>query len=466
MSQPPPSPSEPPGAPEPAKTRRPWVPLAAAVLVLLGFVAYAMLGQATYKANAQIILKPKDNQPLSLPSSTSPAQQIRGAAIDDETLDRTAAALKLGEGPPGRSSARQHLETHLVVTTSSPGTFDIAVHESTAQSAERVANLIAAHAAARAARMFAPPLPAKAEAREAARSRNAAALGAFLAAHPELSPSTPSVVPVTRGEPRAIETADLRAERDQIQAKIARLTEASGSDNPFGDPATSGPQVTQLRRRLAEIDQTLIARKRAEQAERKDARPKVTPEVDREWKRLLEGVANPTPSVEPEAASSLLVMLRPATTPTKPVKPDRPLLVRIGALAALATFMVGVLVQLLISRTSVGHEVASPSIPETERIHASSHPPQRPPSDPPYQSSHPPHQSSHPPQRPPSDAPQQASNYRQATAPRPIVAVGAAPQVSVAETRQSSSKPPAGPVEGQQLPSPVPEAALRRRCGC
>src|SRR3954471_3347798 len=192
MNHPAPSPSEPPAAAPPRRTPSSAPAVVVALLVFGGFVAYAFLTPATFRTTAEIVLKPTGNGPLVLPSSPDPALQLRAAAIDAETLEQTARELGLDSS----AAARQRVENDLEIRRSTPETFDFSFRASTAAGAEHVADLLARHAAARAVRSLSPAAPDQHAAREAARTNSAAELATFIAAHPELTPPAPSIVPV------------------------------------------------------------------------------------------------------------------------------------------------------------------------------------------------------------------------------------------------------------------------------
>jgi hypothetical protein len=517
MNHPVPSPSEPPAAAAPRRAPSSAPAVVVALIVFGCFVAYAFLAPATFRTTAEIVLKPTGSGALALPSSPDPTRQLRSAAIDDETLQQTAKELGLGS----TAAAKQRIETDLEVKRPTPDTFDFSFRASTPAAAERVADLLARHAAARAVRSLSPAAPDQHAAREAARAKSASELASFIAAHPELTPPAPSVVPVAPKDGSETDSAALRAERDQLQAKLARLPEAApDSDNPFGESPAASPEAMRLRRRINEIDQTLRSRQRAEK--KPDSLPKIRPDVEREWKRLLQAVANPVVSPAETAAASpaFTVMLREAALPSAPIEPNRRKIALYGGITALLAALGVLLLQVL------GTRRAEP-LPATARVDSDwpqtgSEPP-RPGSEPPRTGSEPPRPGSEPPllglaadpageptrpgseppllgpdvprapmpSRPPSDAPRgdgptlaaDEPPRAKSDPPRPIVAItathvlGATIRTSSkppggtnapAEPRTSSSKPPApagaskaplAPATGSSTPSPVPATA-------
>ena len=479
MNYPVPSPSEPPAAAPPRRAPSSAPAVVVALVVFVGFVAYAFLAPTTYRTTAEVVLKPTGSGPLALPNSPDPVTQLRAAAVDEETLEQTARELALGSGPAGRDAARQRVETNLELKRATPETFDFSFRDSTATGAEHVANLLARHAAARAVRSLSPAAPDQSAAREAARNKSAADLATFIAAHPELTPPAPSVVPLTPKDAPETDSAALRAERDQIQAKLAHMPEgAPGSDNPFGESPAASPEAMRLRRRVAEIDQTLRSRQRAEK--KPEPLPKIAPDVDREWKRLLQAVASPVVTETPAPAPAFTVMLREAALPSAPIQPDRRKIALFGGVTALLAALGVLLLQLLGTRQQ-------PSPTTTARMGSD---PPRPGSDPPRRPSEPPllgiaaehggeptRPGSEPPllgadamrapmpSRPPSDPPRpdgpsvmanEPARQQKSDPPHPIVALTGT-QIMGGPIRTISSNPPAGmaapPTAGTQASS-------------
>jgi Mrp family chromosome partitioning ATPase len=490
--------SQPPPPHEPVSGRASaWLPLTAAFLVFLGFVGYGLLAPTTYRASALIVLKPIAERPLVLPSVPSPSQRLRDAAVDPEILLQVAHALELGSGPSGQAAAKAAVDARLEVLTPRPNTFEFSFKAATAAGAEKATNLLARHAATRATTALSPAAPDENAAREAARSKSANELAAFMALHPELGPSSPSVMPVAPKEAPDTEGSALRAERDQIRAKLAQLTDASAdSDNPFGAGAAAAAEVKRMRRRMAEIEQSLASRKRAEKSA--EPAPRVDPEVEREWKRLLAAVTNPTIAAGTAPDPTFTVMLSEATRPTAPIAPDRRLVAILGVIASiLASAAVGVL-QLLMRSRSAPVALATrypsewprpPSDPPrdgSERPRPRSDPPRdgseppRPFSDPPHDGSEPPRPRSDPPRdgsdgsepprprsdpprtssappRPPSDPPYGDHATRGPVSAKPILAI-ADPVVETTGGRTGSSNPPP-PTQPSSGPPPAPVAA-------
>ena len=81
-----------------APRRTPWSSLLAlgtGAFVFLGFVAYGLLAPATFRATAQIVLRPVGDKPLTLPTSPPASERLRQAALAQESLDRVAKELEI-----------------------------------------------------------------------------------------------------------------------------------------------------------------------------------------------------------------------------------------------------------------------------------------------------------------------------------------------------------------------------------
>ena len=459
MTEPAPFPSEAPRAPE--RSGSGWLAVLAAAIVFGGFVAYGLLAPATYRTTAQVVVKSNDGGPAALAATPAPLARLREAAVDTETLEQTAAALALGSGAAAQAAARQRIDAALEMQSPRPDTFEFSFRAPTAEAAKRVTDLLARHAAARAVHALTPPAVDEAAAREAARNKSAAELAAFMAKHPELSPA-PVVAPVgPKDAAPETDAAALRAERDQLQAKLVRLPEA-GSDNPFGEPTQASPEAMRMRRRISEIDTTLKARQKAEK--KADTGPKIAPEVDREWKRLVQAVAQPVVTTTTAPTPSLTVTLQEARLPSAPIDPNRRAITLFGAVAALLTGLGVALTQALVGRgrpaTTTAPQWGSepprygsePPRPGSEPPRYGSEPP-RPGSEPPRPGSEPPRYGSEPP-RPGSDPPRYGSEP-----PRP----GSDPPGGSVTDRAGSEPPRVGsdpPRPGSDTPLPANHPAL------
>jgi Mrp family chromosome partitioning ATPase len=450
-------PSEPPRAPERRLGGSAWLAVLAASLVFGGFVAYGMLAPATYRTTAQVVIKGNDGGPPTLLGAPTPLERLRQAAIDAETLEQTASALALGSGAAAQATARERIDAGLDVRSTRPDTFEFSFRAGTAEASKRVTDLLARHAAARAVHALTPPALDEASAREAARNKSAGELAAFMSRHPELTPS-PVVAPVTpKDTPPETDAAALRAERDQLQAKLARLPQ-TGSDNPFGEPTQASPEAMRLRRRMAEIDSTLRTRMKAEKKAEQGAR--VAPEVEREWKRLVQAVAEPVVTQAAASAPAFTVTLQEARLPSAPIQPDRRALALFGALAALIAGLAIALTQALLGRgrPAPQRHPSQPPAYGSEPPRPGSEPPQygsqppRPGSEPPGYGSEPPRPGSEPPRagseppRPGSDAPLPANHAAFAatqavTTAQPILQISG-PEPAGGDPRRSSSNPP------------------------
>jgi Mrp family chromosome partitioning ATPase len=434
------------------------VALAAATFVLLGFVAYWAFAPTAFRATAQVVLATANGTPVALPSSPPPAAKLRAAAIDATTVEKARAALE-----PGTTAAAAHaqIDSALQVQNDQPNTFDFTFVAGTAAQSKQFADLFASRAAELAPQLFAPPPPDRTSALEAVRTQNAAALANFVNQHPELTAQSPVVAPLPAKEGADKDPAALRAERDQIQAKLARLPEAApGSDNPFGEPSLASAEAARMRRRLTEIDIALKARQKAER--KSDAAPKIAPEIANEWKRLVEAVAHPT---VPAAAAgpALRATVRQAPLPSDPIYPDRHGLTLLGGAMTLFTFAVFALGLSLTRRRSPGRPVSLP--PDAARTPSDrplfgSEPPAAPydgrlSSSPPRPSSEPPRESDAPPQFG-SEPPRAGSEPPRAGSEPPRA--GSEPPRAGSEPPRAGSEPPRAGSEPPRAGSEPPRA--------
>jgi Mrp family chromosome partitioning ATPase len=300
-------------------------------LVLLG--VYAAFAPSTYRATARIVIEAAPGASVALPSASDTARRLKQAAFDSVLLAELGQQLVPTE-PADKIKTR--VEGMLTVTSAGGGAFDFVLLDSDAARARDICNSLARRAAGRAnAALVGEPVDLEAKRKEVAQ-RAKEELATFLAAHPELA--APVVAPVTSAPPKGpseLQVSALRAERDKLQAKLAQVEAAfeetpDNSDNPY---AESGSEVTQMRQRLREIDSILNPRR---PVQRDKPRPKVEPDVEREWKRLLAAAEQPAPA-EPVPQQALKVRLAEAPLPAWPLEAKQRLyLVLIGLVIAAA----------------------------------------------------------------------------------------------------------------------------------
>jgi Mrp family chromosome partitioning ATPase len=351
-----------------------------AVCVFGGFEAYARLAPATYRTTALIIVEPTPGSSVTPPSPSTLVRLFRESALSPEALASTAV-------PPGTAAeTRRALEPRLSIEARGESTFAFSLLDSSAEHARDVCNALASYVAPRVVVLAAPtpePTPQELE-----RRNRAAELAAFIAAHPEIATS-PAPTPPPVDEQAAHETrqANLRAERDQLKARIAHLQSATErTDNPFSPEDNT--EVQRLSRRVEEIQTLLTEKKRPSPPKVVPVPVKLAPDVEREWLRLLAAVAQ-APSTPAEAAPPpFAVKLAAATLRSEPIKPNRRA-IRFAGLAGalLAGFGAGLTLAFLRGRTAV--DIERESYPPANQTLSSRPPPARD-SQPPRVGSEPP----------------------------------------------------------------------------
>src|SRR6185369_14696066 len=116
------------------------------------------------------------------------------------------------------------------------------------------------------------------------------------------------------------------AEKANLEKRLSDLESGRGSDNPYLEAREKDP--TLLRRRLAEINTALNARRDAFSA--KAPGKGLSPELRTEWKRLLEAMTK-VAAEGPVTATQLQARIATAApTPSAPIDPNRPLLLFFG----------------------------------------------------------------------------------------------------------------------------------------
>ncbi|HEY3496004.1 MAG TPA: hypothetical protein VGK73_15005, partial [Polyangiaceae bacterium] len=426
-----------------------WPALVASPVVLCGFVAYAFLAPATYRATARIQIQAQPKAAVALPSPAQATPKLQRLAVADES-----AALIAREISGDAAAARRLLDSQLALTSEGNDFFAVSVLDGDAARAQRICNLVARRVASHATVALASDLPKQAEppARDAR-----AELAAFLAAHPELK--GPVVSPLPSAAPKPAVTAQvaaLRAERKRIEAQLEGRLGAEDSDNPYGDLRKVDEST--LRRRLEEID--LVIRRTTERPETPSPTPKPSPEIEAEHRRLLAAASQP--AAKPEVQTSpFLVRLAEASLPDSPVKPNRRLWLAIGALSALLTGAVA-----LFAFRPRAPRKANDALAETQvdawRGSGSEPPPRAGASPSRYSSSNPPPQygsgappqqygsSNPPPPRPSSNPPPQ---YGSSSPPPQYGSSNPPPQYgSSAPPQQYGSSNPPAPAQSAEAP--------------
>jgi hypothetical protein len=380
------------------------VGLLVTMLVFGAFVAYAMLAPATYRATALITLQPSAGQQLSVSDPNTAASRLRSAALDAEGLAQVSGEFALGSSSSADREGKQRMHDALRVVPKDATAFEVHVEDAEATRAQRLCNMLARRAAGHASEALGATGPASSSGPDATelKNRRQRELDSFLAAHPELTP--PVVAPAASAQTQAdaereAKLTQLRTERDQLQARIAKAPPPADSDNPYAENNQDGVNVGLLRRRLDEIN--AVVKRMTEKKPTASAAP-IPPAVTAELRRLQAAVAETPPPVANKPAS-LTVHLSEAVLPSEPLRPPRKLLFLIGAGVALLFGMLAAAGIYVAVRSGSRHSAELPiqrPLPARGPADVRSDPPQRPQSDPPQRPQ------SDPPQRPQSDPPQ------------------------------------------------------------
>jgi Mrp family chromosome partitioning ATPase len=306
-----------------------WIGVAGAAAMFAAFVAYAYLAPATYRTTAQLILQPASKD-AKLPNADELARSVERAALDDATV-RSLAAEAAGPGGDKAATARR-IRNAFELDTADGRTFNLTFSDGSAERTQSVVNRLARQAANQIPELLAATAPRPVDERR----KRTAELGTFLAEHPELADAP--LAPEEKAPDEASDpvSAALRAERKQLETELAARKKA-GSDNPYDDPAALELAGDKLQRRLNEINTALAARSKALKRAPSPA-PRLAPEVEAEWRRLLQAVAQakspPAPATPAPVVTARVVE---ATLPNTPISPDRRAVLLLGALVTLGT---------------------------------------------------------------------------------------------------------------------------------
>jgi Mrp family chromosome partitioning ATPase len=348
-----------------------WIGVAAAAAIFAGFVAYAFLAPATYRTTAQLVLEPTAG--AKLPGPEELAQSITKSALDDETL---RSLVSEAVGPDGdKAAAALRIRSAFELDTADGRTFNLTFSDRTAERTRAIATHLARRAAERLPKLLTVPVARPVDERR----QRTLELSAFLAEHPEVAdaPLSPEETAPADAASDPVVSA-LQAERRQLEAELAARGKP-GSDNPYDDPNALDVDGNKLERRLAEINSALAARtkslKRAP-----SAAPRIAPQIESEWRRLLQAVARAkAPPEPPPPAPALTASVVDAPLPTSPIAPDRRSVLLMGALVTLGTgISLGLgnaaLARARPRRRRVALESPNAAGPEVRVVHGSSPP--------------------------------------------------------------------------------------------
>jgi len=291
-----------------------------AIIIFAVFAAYAYLAPATYRTSALLIVESTPS--AKLPEPLEAARRLSEGILDRVMLERLAKERASSGAPEARAAAGSQVRQSLEIDTSDARAFSIGYRDTNKDRVQRACNDLARHAAE-----LAPILLRDRSAerdREQQRQQQTQELAAFLALHPEAAAETPPSAGQSPDKDPALSA--FHAEQANLEARLAELGSGRGTDNPYLDPRESNPIL--LRRRLAEINSALSARREAFEA--KAPAKVLSPELRSEWKRLLEAVTKTAAEGEVSSAPLVARIASVAPTPTAPIDPNRPLLLFFG----------------------------------------------------------------------------------------------------------------------------------------
>ena len=295
-----------------------------ATIVFAVFAAYAFLVPATYRANALLVVdSASPSASANLLEPLEAARRLSEAVLDRGMLAQLSRERAGSSAPEAQARAASSVRESLAIDTSDGHAFSISYKDSTRERAQRVCNQLVHHAFERAPVVL---LDRSAEnAVDLKRQEQTQELAAFLALHPQVAAESPAPIGVSPDKDPALSA--FHAEKANLEQRVLELESGASSDNPYDDPADS--DVKLLRRRLAEINTALTARRDALAA--KPSAQQLSPELRAEWKRLIDAVTQASTDAQPQARPTLAARIAAeASLPGAPIDPNRPLLLFFG----------------------------------------------------------------------------------------------------------------------------------------
>jgi Mrp family chromosome partitioning ATPase/uncharacterized protein involved in exopolysaccharide biosynthesis len=295
-----------------------------AFIVFAVFVAYAFLVPATYRSSALLVVESASPaSSVNLPEPLEAARRLSEAVLDRSMLARLSRERAGSDAPDAQARAASSVRESLAIDTSDAHAFGISYKDNDRERAQRVCNELTHHALERAPQVLLDR--SRDTAADLKRQQQTQELAAFLTLHPQVASESAPTPGVSPDKDPALSA--FHAEKANLERRVLELESGAGSDNPYLDPAES--DVKLLRRRLAEIDTALNARREA--LDSKPPAENLSPELRAEWKRLLDGVTR-SGADEPTQERPALVarIVAEAPLPTAPIDPNRPLLLFFG----------------------------------------------------------------------------------------------------------------------------------------
>ena len=294
-----------------------------ATIVFAAFAAYAFLAPATYRTSALLVVDAGGaGAPANLPEPLEAARRLSEAILDRSMLERLSAERAGSAAPEARAAAAASVRESLDIATSDGRTFSIGYRDIERDRVQRVCNDLARHAAELALQVLRDRSAENAQ--EAKRQQLTQELATFLALHPEAAAEAPSSGERSPDKDPALSA--FYAEKSSLERRIQDLLRGHGTDNPYVDASESDPNL--LRRRLAEINVALKARREALSSKAPDKG--LSPELRATWKHLLDAVTTTNRDGAEPAASLTARIVSIAPKPSSPIDPNRPLLLFFG----------------------------------------------------------------------------------------------------------------------------------------
>ncbi len=300
-----------------------------AIIVFAVFAGYAFLVPATYRSNAVFMVEAASPATsVDMPEPLEAARRLSEAILDRKTLEQLASERAGSKEPEAKAQAAGGVRKALEIDTGDAHAFSLSYKDSDPARTQSGCNRLAKRAVE-----VAPQLLVDRSAEHALdmkRGQQTQELAAFLSLHPEVAAAAPPSGEVSPDKDPALSA--LNAEKSSLEHRILELESGQGSDNPYADPVMSDPKV--LKRRLAEIESGLNARKQAFAV--KPATTSLSPELRAEWKRLLDAVAQSSKESAAQPHQALVARLtQEAGLPGSPIDPNRHLLLFFGVVFGL-----------------------------------------------------------------------------------------------------------------------------------
>lgn len=327
-----------------------------AIIIFAVFAAYAFLAPATYRTSALLVVdQASPAGSANLPEPLEAARRLSEAILDRKMLERLSRERAGSSASDAQAQASASVRRGLEIDTSDAHSFSISYRDTDEARTQSACNQLAKHAVE-----IAPIVLVDRSAERALdlkRQEQTQQLATFLTQHPQVASESPPEGDKSPDKDPAFSA--LNAEKSNLEHRILELESGVGSDNPYVDPSESDLKL--LRRRLAEINSGLSARRQAIDA--KPTGTQVPPEVRAEWARLLEAVAQSSAEAQSPVRPALVAHLAlEAPLPRSPIDPNRQLLLFLGAV-----FGVGLGAAFTLStRASQQRRVKSSSRPPTQ----------------------------------------------------------------------------------------------------